>query len=348
MGVSLNGVSLRAVVTALCMAALAACVTINENLDAGKLRVQAGQTTDQVIALLGQPPQRKVRGSSEAWQYCTTKAFTDDYLAVFFIDGRVVATENYTHSQQGDCTEFFREVVWDFKSLPAAAREAPPTPQPEEERGGLSTGTGFFITADGDFVTNQHVVDGCNAVYVDGARSARLVAADPVNDLALLRVDADYDDHARIRPGGRAKLGEEVFTFGYPYTGVLSSSGSFTRGHVSSLAGVASDTGKLQITTPIQPGNSGGALVDTEGEVVGVVVAKLDALRFAVEMGDIPQNVNFAINANALSSFLITHGVELPSGSAVEGARSADGDADAVDRVVKKVRGFTRLVVCES
>ena len=80
---------------------------------------------------------------------------------------------------------------------------------------------------------------------------------------------------------------------------------------MSALAGIGNDARFLQMTVPVQPGNSGGPLLDLQGRVVGVVVGKLDALQVASVTGDIPQNVNFAIKASVVRSFLDASGVEV-------------------------------------
>ena len=96
---------------------------------------------------------------------------------------------------------------------------------------------------------------------------------------------------------------------GFPLPGLLASEANVTTGTVSALAGIGNDTRFLQMTVPVQPGNSGGPLLDLEGRVVGVVVGKLDALEVASVTGDIPQNVNFAIKASVVRSFLDASGV---------------------------------------
>ena len=121
------------------------------------------------------------------------------------------------------------------------------------------------------------------------------------------------------------RLGEAVEAFGYPLTELLAKSGNFTLGNVSALVGLGEDSRYLQISAPVQPGNSGGPLLDQNGNVVGVVSAKLNALKLMlVTNGDIPQNVNFAIRASIVTSFLDANSVSYATGSATKPMQPAD------------------------
>ena len=80
-------------------------------------------------------------------------------------------------------------------------------------------------------------------------------------------------------------------------------------GNVSALAGLRDDSRYLQISAPVQPGNSGGPLLDASGHLIGIVTAKLDAIRYARITGDIPQNVNFALKAEVARTFLDSKGI---------------------------------------
>jgi S1-C subfamily serine protease len=188
--------------------------------------------------------------------------------------------------------------------------------QPEQKNEEVS-GTGFFVTMN-RVLTNFHVVDGCRTVTlsVPGAPSdtGRVTAVDQTNDLALIGLN---ETTISLRPSvipalrSRVRIGEAAFVFGYPLRGLLSSSGNFTSGSISSLSGLGDDISKIQISAPIQPGNSGGPLLDVYGNVVGVVVAKLNAGRLSQLIDDIPQNVNFAIKASVAISFLEANNVTL-------------------------------------
>ena len=223
----------------------------------------------------------------------------------------------------------------------AAARPAPvPTPPtPRLPEGGTSSGTGFYVTGDGYVVTNNHVVTGCSSIDVRPAAGpvlkARIAAQDGVNDLALLKVDHTPGKVAALRLGVR--LGEPIAAFGFPLTSVLASSGNFTLGNITALAGIADDTRYLQISAPVQPGNSGGPLLDESGNVVGVVTSKLNALRTVAATGDLPQNVNFAIKASALAAFLESNRVTFGSQPATERLSPPDlaDEANAISVLVR-------------
>jgi S1-C subfamily serine protease len=114
---------------------------------------------------------------------------------------------------------------------------------------------------------------------------------------------------ASLRGGREPRVAESVMTIGFPLKGLLSSDPIVTTGIISALSGMRDDRRVIQITAPVQPGNSGGPLLGENGSVVGVVVGKLNALKVAEEIGDIPQNINFAVSLGTLQSFLNTHGV---------------------------------------
>ena len=121
-------------------------------------------------------------------------------------------------------------------------------------------------------MTNKHVVEGCASVEVlasDGRRTGAVVDADPLIDLALIRVTGLKGATARLRSPRSVRLGEAVMVFGFPLSGSLTSGGNFTSGLVSGLRGLRDAAGEIQITAPVQPGNSGGPVMDATGLVVG-------------------------------------------------------------------------------
>jgi hypothetical protein len=107
----------------------------------------------------------------------------------------------------------------------------------------------------------------------------------------------------------------------------LTPQGNLTIGSVSALRGVRDNPDHIQVTTPVQPGNSGGALLDASGHVIGVVTSKLDATRALQAAGDVLQNINFAIGLEALERFLRRNGIrfaEAPSGAELRAADIGD------------------------
>ena len=177
----------------------------------------------------------------------------------------------------------------------------------------IASGTGFAVSPGGHILTNSHVVSTCSKVTarVGGVELwAQTVSIDLQNDLALLKISGTFSTVLSLREGTRVQLGEAVIAFGYPLQGVISTSLNMTTGNISALAGLGDDARSLQFTAPVQPGNSGGPLVDASGNVVGIITSKLSPLWAAKNIGDVPQNVNFALKASLIRDFLESRGVE--------------------------------------
>jgi serine protease Do len=197
------------------------------------------------------------------------------------------------------------------------AQPAPSAPQQSEPHRAES-GTGIFVTNEGHLITNAHVVKDCSEIRVGVSQGnfevGSLVAKDPTNDLALLKVNAKPSKMGALRFGVR--LGENVEAFGYPLSQVLATSGNFTTGNVTALAGIGDDSRFYQISAPVQPGNSGGPLLDESGNLVGIVTSKLNVWNEIKAQGDIPENVNFAIKASVAANFLQDNGIKFQIGEA--------------------------------
>lgn len=172
----------------------------------------------------------------------------------------------------------------------------------------ISTGSGFFVTEDGYFVTNYHVVEGAESVVLLDvnlkSHDAKLVRVDKANDIAILKVKGKFKAIPVISSRS-AKRGQDVVTVGYPHAGIQGVEPKVTGGIINSLSGIRNDARTFQISVPLQSGNSGGPLVTMEGNVIGVVAMKLSALTMLKETGDLPQNVNYAIKSNYLSEVLL-------------------------------------------
>lgn len=175
-----------------------------------------------------------------------------------------------------------------------------------------SSGSGIVVNREGLVLTNQHVVRECDAYEVIDDANRRLKAAlqaiDTANDLALLTVRGEFPAAALMRKDAVPKLGEAVTVVGYPLVAVLGTRPSVGFGHIAATAGIRGNAKQMQISVPIQRGHSGGPVFDQAGNVIGVVVSKLDALKVAQRMGDLPQNINFAIRGDVVQSFLEAQG----------------------------------------
>jgi serine protease Do len=95
-----------------------------------------------------------------------------------------------------------------------------------------------------------------------------------------------------------------VATIGFPVPQLQGYSPKLAKGEIASLSGIHDDPQEFQISVPVQHGNSGGALVDEHGNVVGIVAAKLSARAALAESGALPENVNYAVKSSFLLSFL--------------------------------------------
>ncbi|MDE2283081.1 MAG: trypsin-like peptidase domain-containing protein [Hyphomicrobiales bacterium] len=175
------------------------------------------------------------------------------------------------------------------------------------------SGSGVVVSSRGDILTNAHVVEGCLRITVKFASGnseiGALVARDERNDLAVVRLTWSPDAVAVFREGAPLRAGDAIVALGYPLSGVLATTANLSVGNVSALAGLGDDSRYLQISAPIQPGNSGGPLLDASGHLVGIVTAKLNAVRVARFTGDIPQNVNFALKEEVARTFLDSKGI---------------------------------------
>ena len=130
-----------------------------------------------------------------------------------------------------------------------------------------------------------------------------MIKVDGGNDLALLKAEGKYT--ALPMTASRAiKLGAAVATVGFPNIGMQGFAPKLAKGEIASLSGPVDDARYFQISVPVQPGNSGGALVDGRGNVVGVVSAKLNAAAALAASGSLPENVNYAVKSSFLLGFL--------------------------------------------
>ncbi len=197
-----------------------------------------------------------------------------------------------------------------IESVAAQPTEPPPAePPPKQVSPVLSTvqGSCFFVSTVGLAVTNYHVIASATRVTIADARQDRLLnvsvlSASKKLDLAILRVEEPQYRAPNFLPMATKPpvLGEQVFTIGFPVIGLLGIDPKFTDGAISALS--ANET-QYQISVPVQHGNSGGPLVNSRGEVVGVVNAMFSDSTMIEETGVVAHSISFAIKGEELVTF---------------------------------------------
>lgn len=198
-----------------------------------------------------------------------------------------------------------------------------------------SSGTGFAVTPDGWLLTNAHVIKGCGRVEVKGKGDASDTRVDEVNDLAVVKISSKDPLKPLVFRKSPTRLGEDIVAIGFPLATLLADSVKVTTGNVNALAGIRNDTRYIQISTPIQPGNSGGPVVDRNGLLLGITSATLSK-QTADEIGITAQNVNFAIRASVAELFMQSQSlVDQSAENAANGSSLAT--ADLADQVTPSV-----------
>ena len=169
----------------------------------------------------------------------------------------------------------------------------------------LTSGTGFAITSTGLIVTNNHVIEGASSINIRGVNgdfekvlSAKIVMSDKNNDLAIIRIDDQSFFNVgtipfAIKPSG-SNVGENIFVLGYPLRATMGDEVKLTNGIISSKTGFQGDITSYQISAPVQPGNSGGPLFDSQGNLIGIINAKHTGA----------ENASYAIKASYLSNLI--------------------------------------------
>ncbi|MBC8014570.1 MAG: trypsin-like peptidase domain-containing protein [Sporomusaceae bacterium] len=185
---------------------------------------------------------------------------------------------------------------------------------PQKKSPAVYCGSGFFIMPD-IIVTNNHVVHGASKIEVayndEVVLMAMVIGRDEVNDLALLKVSGleSVVTPLVLANSSGVREGNRVYAVGFPLPMVMGPRAKISEGIISSSNGLQGDLRMFQISTPVQPGNSGGPLLNDQAEVVGVVAAGLSAT-YMMKQGIIPQNVNYAIKANHIRSLITSSEVD--------------------------------------
>lgn len=202
------------------------------------------------------------------------------------------------------------------------------------------TGSGFALN-NGYFVTNYHVIENAKSIVVKGikgdfnnAYNAEVVTTDKYNDLALLKInDSRFTGFGTIPykvKTNTSEVGEDVFVLGYPLTSTMGDEIKLTTGVISSKTGFQGDVSLYQISAPVQPGNSGGPLFDSKGNLIGIVNSKHTGA----------ESVGYAIKASYLSNLVesFVSSSILPSNNTIS--------SQPLTEKVKAVKNFVFMVEC--
>lgn len=210
-----------------------------------------------------------------------------------------------------------------------------PSTQPKRTR---SSGSGYFLSDQGHVGTNFHVVEDCSRLEVSGFGSAKVIKKDELNDLAIIQINkGEVPGFAKFRPLP-VRRGEAVYVLGFPLSNILGDSLTISEGIVSSLSGIAGDVRHFSLSAPVQPGNSGGPVLDSSGLVIGTVVAKLDAMKTLEVAGTLPENINFAVQGNMMATLMASANIEPTFTIEEEAMTSAD--------VASAAEIFTVQIIC--
>ena len=205
-----------------------------------------------------------------------------------------------------------------------------------------SVGTGFFVTAQGHLLTNNHVIDQCAALTVEATNGASAlaepVATDPSFDLAIVRTSLPPPAVAAFRSPGALAAGERADLVGYPTQGVAPITPFFTKGNVHELPNRLPDPIRFLIKGDVRGGNSGGPVLDHTGTVIGVIFAKVNTPKIYRETGQVVQDVGIAVRNAVVLDFLSRNGLAW---------RSADGGASlSRDEVLEAAKPFIARIGC--
>jgi len=224
------------------------------------------------------------------------------------------------------------------KTLCNSSKQTPPVMAPErqgsEKQNPRSSGTGIFLTLEGHVLTNNHVVENCRSLKGRTATNHKinlsLLKQDELFDLAILKSDDRPPAYAKFRDQPSLALGESIVVVGFPLYGQLASDINVSTGVVSAVAGLKNDATKIQISAPVQPGNSGGPVLDMNGDLVGIVVSQLKPTA--------AQNVNFAIKGDLATIFLQTHGIAFSRGNSKKKLDTS--------QIAQRARDYTLVIEC--
>jgi len=264
------------------------------------------------------------------WAYANVSAIKDLSKAKYWVQ------KTYDNPNSTEDTLENAKKIWETHNLwqekDIESDDAETSTQSISER----TGTGFRVDKSGSILTNNHVIENCSTIQVEG-NIVELVSTDVNNDLALLKGEPSKFI-AYFRSGKGIRLGEDITITGYPLRGVLGDGLNAITGTVSSLSGLSNNTTQFQVSAPVNSGNSGGPVFDSSGNIVGVVVSKINQDKGKEVLGEEVSGASFAIKSSIVRDFLDVSNVDYDVAKSDTKLSNAD--------IVDKAKNFTVLVEC--
>ena len=205
-----------------------------------------------------------------------------------------------------------------------------------------SSGSGFFVNNNGYIVTNNHVVDKCKKIqvaYENKKYDAKKYSFDLNNDISVLKTNINSNNFVKLKKN-KNNLGQEILAFGFPLSDLLANNLNMTSGDISALSGIQNDIRYVQISAPVQPGNSGGPLIDRNGDLAGIVSAKINAIAVARYTGSLPENINFAIKTKNLIDHLEAHKIKFSYSDQKSNRNKSD--------IAKDAQKYTVKIICNN
>lgn len=283
---------------------------------------------------------------SDIWSEGEIKAILEPsatgnlYKAYWIMPGKGIKEDFYISFENGIMNVFDNKKNKDvyLKMFPTASSNISPN-SGNLPSNLISTGTGFAISSKGYIVTNYHVIEDASSIKIRGINnnfsssySATVIASDKNSDLAILKInDSKFTSLGTIPYTISTKtsdVGSSVYVLGYPLLSTMGQEVKVTNGIISSKSGYSGDISSYQISAPIQPGNSGGPLLDTKGNIVGIINAK----------HKLAENASYAIKSNYLLNLIES----LDQPPALQSINSLNGKS--FTEQLKVVKNYTYII----
>ncbi len=247
------------------------------------------------------------------WRNHHSKISVAASIAIFAVLGTLFFT-GYLNNREMNYVKLSREVNQiknQTRDLNSKVNGLNPSHKRYENPGNFR-GTGFVISSNGYLVTDFHVIKDADSVYVQGndgkSYKTKVIYTEPQTDIAILKInDSSFKSFGPIPytfKKSETDIGENVFTIGYPRDAMVLGPGFLT-----ASTGFQGDTTQYQVSTPVNFGNSGGPLMDSKGNIIGIINAKqtqIEGAAFAVKSNyllkaiqDIPDSLKENLDLNS-------------------------------------------------